>query len=273
MSSSGRYARPRRGVERIFPALGRRLRTQRAGHPLAPFVAVAVIVVGIGVSALALAPSSPLSITASPERRDPPGAAPTTDPPPSTTTDPGSDSLVLGAEVSVEPADLMVQVVPAVRDVQVDIDGRRYSSDAEGRIQATVQGSNVQVDVVGYQVTPAVQQVAFTQWGDGSTAPERTLSSDGSDMALDLGVEVSYQVVVEAEGAPEDTVAAFATSAGGSDLEVEVGEPTWIPAVVASPAGDDNLAADTLTYEVSLDDSPVGSGPYTPTPEGLLQLG
>lgn len=273
MRSRGRYARPRRGVERVFPALGRRLRAQGASHPRAPFVVIAVLVVGVGVTALALAPSSPLSITANAERRDPPGAVSTTDAPPSTPTDPGSDTSVLGAEVSAEPADLMVQVVPAVRDVQVDIDGQRYSSDSDGRIEATVQGSNVRVDVVGYQVTPAVQQVEFTQWGDGSTVMERTLSRDGSDMALDLGVEVSYQVVVEAEDAPEDTVAAFSTDGGGTDIEVEVGEPTWIPAVVATPAGDDSLATETLTYDVSLDDSPVGSGSYTPTPEGLLQLG
>lgn len=280
MSRSGRYAKKRHGLERVFPALGRHFRRPRLGQRHAPLVVIGLTLFAIGgVSMLAFTPSSPFSVVssndegvegASPERPQS-GPSPTTAPA-STTTDPGPDSSVLGAEVSAEAAELVVQVVPAVRDLQVDIDGQRYSSDASGRIEAIASESEVEIEVIGYQVTPAVQQVAFTQWEDGSTSTTRTVSTEGTDRELDLGVEVRYQVIIDGGSAEGGSAVVLEDTGGDRDVDVELGEPAWVPAMAAVPSERDRLEVRTFSYDVTVEGQSVGSAPYRPTPEGLLEL-
>lgn len=98
----------------------------------------------------------------------------------------------------------------------------------------------------GPSVSPSFQQVAFTGWGDGSVEPARTLPATGDDAEVDLGVEVSYRVSVEADGDPDQR--AVEDGAGG-------------------------LTAEDLTYRAEVGGGPIAGPPITPTPEGVVEVG
>lgn len=264
-------------------------RHARRSDPKPRILAAAIIVLAAGVGALVLAPDSPVGLTSDdgqgsasartgPNQQRNDRASTTSGPGTSTTARPSTSTAppdrtdgveVEGAQVDRGPSDLVLQVVPAVRDLQVEIGGERYASDTDGRIEATVTGSSVDVTVIGYEVTPAVQDVAFSQWGDGSTEARRTIQIDSDKTTLDLGVDIGYRIIVDAGGEDPADVELRDTD-GPTVVDIAGAEPTAVPAIVAEPGEGGALRARVVTYDVSVDGRATSASPYSPTPEGLL---
>ena len=120
-----------------------------------------------------------------------------------------------------------LQLTPGVRDIRVRVDGVVLASDDRGRIPLPAGNGDPTVEVLGYEATPAIQQVDFLGWSDGSSRTSRTVSRTGPSPLIDI--EVKYRVEVAVPGSsPEDTVR-FDSSVG--TVELHPGVPTWIPAL------------------------------------------
>ncbi len=234
-------------------------RSHRAG--LAPTLA---LLVGVAVAATA----APLVSGANTDD----GSGPTPAPQATTTTIAPGDGPATTAPPA-GPSVLRIQVVPAVRDLVVLVDDRRYSSDADGLIVAPTTRDEASVTVLGYSVLPSFQQVAFTGWGDGSAERARALAATGADAEVDLGVEVSYRVTVEGDGDTSGPVRLTSDQEAAPVPPLAPGVPTWILAQRAVEDGSGGLAAEDLTYRAEVDGSPLGGSPITPAPEGIIEVG
>lgn len=245
-----------------------RPRRRRAG--MAPTLALLVgvaaaatvtpILVDDGGGAETPPPATSVEASATTEATVPPEASTTTS---TTEVPPSSDP----ATEPVAPV-LRVRVVPAVRDVGVMIDGTRYDSDADGLIEAPVADAEAEVTVVGYTVTPALQQITFTGWDDGSDEASRTLPPTGVDDEVALGVEVSYRITAAASGAS----AIVLRGDDGAPEALAPDTPTWVPARRAVPGPDGGLTTEELSYEVEVAGQ-AQPDRFTPTPEALLDVG
>lgn len=176
-----------------------------------------------------------------------------------TATDPAKTTRVDRAD----PGVLQVQLIPAVRDVQVTVDGTVEVSDEQGRLQVPTGSSPVTLRFIGYSSTPAVQQVAFHAWSDGSTALQRTVDQSTPD--LQMAVDVSYQVTVQTASGRTVSPIGFTSAAG--TVALVPGKVTWVLAVRAQTV-DGELAAQPLTY-TSADKS---HQQFAPTPEAIWTL-
>lgn len=244
---------------------------RRAG--LAPTLA---LLVGVAVAATAAPLVSGASTDGGASAPSPPSTtvAPSTEATTNTTVAPSTEATT--STPPAGPSVLRIQVVPAVRDVVVLVDDERYSSDGDGLIEATTASDEASITVLGYSVSPSFQQVAFTGWGDGSTETARTLAATGDDAEVDLGVEVSYRVTVEAEndGDAVDQVRLSSDQEAAPLPPLTPGEPTWVPARRAVDDGAGGLAAEDLTYRAQVEGGPPSASPsVAPTPEGVIEVG
>ncbi len=212
------------------------------------------------------------------------GPVATTEPPtidPTTTeTDPAVGDPVAPAAAGDEVAEDVVplqtiQLVPALRDVIVDIGGREYVSDSTGSIAVGSADQDAMFEFVGVRAVPSLRDVAFGRWADGSPNSERALSEiDGP--VTQVGVVLSHRVTVSTqETVPERARVVFESAAGR--VRLAVGRTAWVPAVraVETPAG---LASEQLTYEseqlvVGDDVSEISGQDFDPTPEALWVAG
>jgi hypothetical protein len=161
----------------------------------------------------------------------------------------------------------MIQIVPAARDLVVQVDGTRYASAGDGTIALPPGARHGSVEFVGFVEMPPLRQATFGSWADGSTAPTRSLDTFGGPV-VQLGVTISYRVTVDVVGA--DTAAFFSVLGA---RELPIGAPQWVPAVraVSGPAG---LVAQPINYTVQSVghdgvQTPVNPSSYQPTPEAL----
>lgn len=253
--------------------------TVKGGPPrgIAPILALVVLLL-VGVLAapdLLRSLPNPLgsdeTTTGAPDRRST-TTGPTTASEPTTTEGAGTPSSSAPPATTAAPV-VRLRVVPAVRDVEVIVDGRAWTSDADGLIEAIAVGPVADVTVVGYTVSPSFQEVTFTGWGDGSTDEARTVET-GADEPIELGVEVRYRVtVLRAGAAPGERVV---LRAGDDEVPVTVGAPTWVPAVRATRGRGDKLVARPLTYRAEPSGASIGAlagAPVVPTPEAVITLG
>jgi len=117
-----------------------------------------------------------------------------------------------------------------VRDVRVRVDGEVLASDDIGRIDLPSSAGEVEVVVLGYDVSPPVRQVRFVQWADGDPSSVRRI--DLTSPVPDLELQVLHRVEVVASGVG---LIRFDSSAG--PVELTPGVPAWVPAIDADSEG------------------------------------
>ena len=105
----------------------------------------------------------------------PPAFATTATGPPTTTAPTAAPTVPPSSAARREVESL--QTVPAIRDLVVEINGRRYATGADGTVAVLPEDRHGAVTVVGIRAEPALLQATFTGWADGSTAPTRSPTS------------------------------------------------------------------------------------------------
>lgn len=154
-----------------------------------------------------------------------------------------------------------LQTVPAVRDLIVEIGGRRHSTDGSGAITVAGLDPDAQVLVVGVLADPPIQKVEFVGWADGAgDAPRalRTLAGPVAWLALSLSSRVT---VTLADGTTGPATAEFDTEGGA--MRVAVGLPTWLVDRRAV-RGDAGLTVQQLHYTASSVATSAGSASVAP---------
>ena len=218
----------------------------------------------------AVATSAPVEpIIAAAPTRVAPATTPTPDAPTSAT--PVPTTLPDQAATPTAPAAVAevttIQIVPAARDVVVEVDGASYASTSDGLITLPPAARHGSLQFIGFRETPALRQATFATWADGGASATRALDTLTGPV-VQLGVTISYRVTVAAAGA--DSVDLY--SALGA-LNVPVDAPRWVPAAQAV-AGPEGLVPQPITYTVQSVEqagqqvavTPIS---YTPTPEAL----
>jgi len=137
---------------------------------------------------------------------------------------------------------IRIQAVPALRDIQVMIDGTSFTTNADGVIDAPEIRGSVSVRYLGYSASPPLQQVGFRTWSDGSTAPSRRLDADGQGH-VSLGVDLRYRVTVRVSGANGSPSTKLTASSAVETLTFTDGSTRW----VLSQRGE--LSEDRLTVK------------------------
>ncbi|MEO6652616.1 MAG: hypothetical protein ABIP17_08165 [Ilumatobacteraceae bacterium] len=146
------------------------------------------------------------------------------------------------------PQVVTIQTVPVVRNLIVEIDGRRVATDARGVIDLTPDEFDAEIAVIGVTAVPALSEVEFLQWSDGNTDEIRS-AADMPGPVIELGLRVSNRVIVEIDGsAPPATFVTFVSDQVGQ-LAVPVGEETFVVSQQARPI-DGALIAETVEYTV-----------------------
>ena len=195
---------------------------------------------------------------------------------PTTSTPVPSAPTSATSTTAVEPV-TMLQTVPAVRDVIVEIGGVLMATDSNGRI-TVADGLRGTITVIGRESDPSLQQAQFSSWADGNTQPSRDAGELHGPVAQ-VGVTVLSRIITTvdgvADGATPPTSAATFTSEAGP-LTLTLGQPQWVPAIRAVIAGG-GFAEQALHYtatSISTDgaDSPVAPQQFVPTPEALWEI-
>jgi hypothetical protein len=185
-------------------------------------------------------------------------------------------STAVGADaptsVSANHAEVTtLQVVPAIRNVIVVVNSTSYATNADGTITLAAADRHGTAQVVGLNATPALEQVSFTGWGDGDSAPARSLDSvDGPVALLGFDVRDHVQANAGAIAAGEATIN-FASAAG--PIVLTVGVPQWVLKVhaVATPTG---LSAQPVVYTATsltrgATTVALSRATFTPAPEAI----
>jgi hypothetical protein len=149
-----------------------------------------------------------------------------------------------------------------VRDLIIDVGGRRLATDADGSITLDDGDADATVSVVGTIADPPIQTVGFATWGDGDRRAERAVSSLTGPVAT-IGLVVERRVLATAADGAADRTVTFGSDLG--DVQLELGRPTWVPATVAAPSGTGLVAAE-VTYSL-----PSGQT-FRPTPEATWRI-
>lgn len=223
--------------------------------------------------------STPGVVSAAPPDRADPGAA-TTAAAAATTAGatpvaatPATASSVAGAtRASSRPEVAALQTVPALRDVIVVVNGKRYVTAADGTIDIAPADRHGTVEVIGLRADPPLVQATFSTWLDGVTDAQRPLDDVDGPVAM-LGFSVAYRVQVAAGTAADGTVTF--DSAGGP-VQLTVGQPTFVTAARAA-MGDGTMHVESLTYTArTLTRGPSSASinpvTFTPTPEALWRV-
>lgn len=140
---------------------------------------------------------------------------------------------------------VQIKVVPAVRDVQVMVDGTLYTTTSDGLVEAPGARGTVQVAFVGYSVIPALQEVAFDAWSDGLTTPSRTLDAGGHGH-ISLAIDVRYRVTVTLTPSAPGAISLTASSPVGP-VQFTNGSRRWVLAQRGERSGAE-IVARTITY-------------------------
>lgn len=159
------------------------------------------------------------------------------------TTSPSSEPTVVA---DVAPQVVSIQTVPAVRDLLFELDGRMVATDERGVLDLEPGDFDARIEVIGIDAQPALSEVEFVQWSDGSADTIRSLA-DVPGPIVQLGLVVRNRVVVRlAESSTRADVVSFRTDRFGS-IDVPVGEPTFLVHRFAVPA-DGALIESTAEY-------------------------
>ncbi|MEO6654167.1 MAG: hypothetical protein ABIP17_16090 [Ilumatobacteraceae bacterium] len=178
-------------------------------------------------------------------------AAPTTAPSSGSSTSVTTSEPVQQASLSPVPSVVdeapqvvSIQTVPVVRNLIVEIGGRRVATDARGAIDLAPAEFEAEIEVIGLTAVPALSEVEFVQWSDGNTDRIRS-AADMPGPVIELGLQVSNRVIVELdESAPQATFITFVSDQVGQ-FAVPVGEPTFLVSQQAR-AIDGALIAETI---------------------------
>lgn len=195
---------------------------------------------------------------------------------PTTVTTIGTPVSTSTSTTSAAPTDVAepvraIQLVPALRDVIVRIDGQDIASDDEGVVLVPETSVGGDVGFVGLRAQPALREVSFGSWSDGDMRAERSLA-DLEGPVVEIGLVVSNRVTVSTrESVPAGSEIEFESPAGS--MVLTVGRTAWVPSVraVQSVEGfeEQSLFYTTrslLTPEAVIE---IGAADFEPTPEAL----
>ncbi|MEO6570953.1 MAG: hypothetical protein ABIO83_05345 [Ilumatobacteraceae bacterium] len=168
------------------------------------------------------------------------------------------------------PQVVSIQTVPVVRDLIVEIDGRRVATDARGAIDLNPDDFDAKITVIGVTAVPALSEVEFVQWSDGNT--DRIRSAAGMPgPVIQLGLRVSNRVIVEIDGsAPPAAFITFISDQVGQ-FAVPVGEPTFLVSQQARPI-DGALIVETVEYTVDASQGDYATTTFRASPESLWRI-
>ena len=227
------------------------------------------------------APAPRPVITLAPE--PPASTEPASTEPPSTdpgSTDPSGTAVAAATDPITVPIRVdTLQLVPAIRDVIVEVGGVRRSSDAFGRIDVSSASPDDVVELIGIEVTPAISRATFVSWADGETTAARPLSELTGPTA-GLAIVVSNRVVVSlaseaGSGAVADARVTFSSEAGS--VELATGVLQWVP-FARGVLSDQGLLAQQLTYSSTAVTAagvttPVTRQQFVASPEASWRIG
>ncbi len=138
-----------------------------------------------------------------------------------------------------------IQVVPAVRDVIVQINGTMMASNDLGMIEVPPASRHGSITYIGIRSTPALRQVDFIGWDDGSQAATRPLDRLEGPTAQ-IGLVVRSRVMVTTT-APEPVAGDIQFTSEAGPLQLTIGQPTWVMSDRAI-AGGEGFTPQSLTY-------------------------
>ncbi len=204
-------------------------------------------------------------------------AAPTTAPSSGSSTSVATTEPVQQASLSPVPSVedealqvVSIQTVPAVRNLIVEIDGRRVATDARGAIDLAPDDIDAEIEVIGLTAVPALSEVEFLQWSDGNTDQIRSVAEMPGPV-IQLGLRVSNRVIVEIdESAPPATFVEFVSDQVGQ-FAVSVGEPTFLVSQQARPINE-ALLAETIEYTVDPSQADYARSTFQARPESIWTI-
>ncbi|MCU1503008.1 MAG: hypothetical protein JWM12_2362 [Ilumatobacteraceae bacterium] len=164
-----------------------------------------------------------------------------------------------------------LQIVPAVRDVIVVVNGNRYTSDPDGTIALAPADRHGDAEVFGLGASPPLEHMDFIGWGDGDTHVVRPLDSLTGPLAQ-IAFSLSYRVQTAAGTIPPgQATVVFDTTIGRQVLTI--GQPEWLVAsrAVASPAGlvTEPVVYTALSFTRGPTTTPIAATNFTPSPEAV----
>lgn len=256
-----------------------------AGPPIAQAVTDQLDQPDIGALETGVEPAPTVAATATVATDEPITTEPTTAPvttvaPPTRAPVTTSPATTAPPEIFAEPAETrgaedleVIQLVPPLRDVIVEIDGEPVASDSSGRI--VIDDPVGDFVFGGVRAQPTIRRIALGGWSDGNLDDERELSEvDGP--VTELGLVVSHRITIATTEATPDGTEVLFTSASG-DVLVDAGKTSWVPATRAV-LSDDGYVTRTLTYHaealILADGTRVelDSRTFEPTPESLWTI-
>lgn len=198
----------------------------------------------------------------------------------SATSPPATTVATSAAPTSSAPADGRVaveriQTVPAVRDIIVEIGGRRLATDGSGSISVPSDLSGSPVQLVGLVAEPQIQSVGMIAWSDGETSPQRSLADVDGPVLL-LGLELSSRVFVEVDPSLPDLDTVEFVSSDGERISLPTSGPSWVVSDRVVNDGDGEFGTERLEYAIDtaqFDDIALASATYQPRPEAVWRVG
>ncbi len=187
----------------------------------------------------------------------------TTAPRTTTTTAPTTTTARTTTTATPGPPGIRIQLVPPVSEVTLEVGGALATTDASGVVAVAAARGRVPVRFVGYETVPALEQVRFRQWSDGSREPRRPVDADGRGN-LSIAVDLSYRITVARPGRPAPVEAT--TSLGRR--RIRTGTASWLLAARGVVHGG-RVRTVALRYRF---DSLPGRPVLVPTPEALWTL-
>jgi hypothetical protein len=145
-------------------------------------------------------------------------------------------STNVSAALNVSPAVVIVQTVPPIAGVSFQMDGRQFSSNAEGVAKLSISKVGVYpLDVKTDQYTNPIQRITFERWEDENFKPSRAIQipiNGPIQVGFDVYNQVD-QVFFDLNGSsvdPKRTTGITIKSAQGDIFNYKEGEHIWVPA-------------------------------------------
>lgn len=186
------------------------------------------------------------------------------------------------ANLVLTPIGLTVQTLPAVQGATVTVDGKSYTTDAEGKAVAPVPSTGTHVVAIAPPAPVAGAQVLFAQWSDGTTATQRSVH-----MLAGVTIYASFRVsiltrlnFVAADSSPITAAAVrnlVISAPDGTQKNLDGQTQVWLdlpaPPRDSTGAGAKHPTFSTLHAEVhGINVVTGGSNAFSPVPGGQWNI-
>lgn len=138
--------------------------------------------------------------------------------------------------VRILPAEVRVQTIPAIAGVSLELDGRRFLTEADGSAVTKVgEIGQHQLRILAEEYEAPDRRLEFGRWLEESFEPVKTIDVPDDDV-IQVGLNVFHlveQSFVDPEGNPVDDrrITSFKIRSDKGDVfEFTDGKPRWIPA-------------------------------------------